>query len=388
LVKLKFNIISSLAPNEKRQTMDNYLGFIIILVFILINGCNSKQNSTSTDEGQIEISVNPTIELFSVIHHLAGDKQYNENLIPDYIKKVDNHFAHLKNHPAINFAKECNILYQINGDAPMALAVYIGQPPQLEPEINLTALPINFDPRWDSTIISDYLKHAREFAVESEFMKFHMNQNEFHKQSIENLKEMLLKENIIERFFTFFGYCPDNFKINIALLNGSCNYGYNKELPDGNFESVCLLGARDPKWIAGTPTYNQKWFLPVIVHEFCHSYINPLIISKPEEFKAIGDAILKSHYVVMRKNGYDVWNVVLNEYLVRACTIKFLKENERIEELERNLKIDKLNGFVEIEGLVQLLVEYENNRNEYPYIESFLPEIRKYFTLKFAMNEE
>jgi len=76
------------------------------------------------------------------------------------------------------------------------------------------------------------------------------------------------------------------------------------------------------------------------------------------------------------KNGYDVWNVVLNEYLVRACNIMFLKENEGIEEVERNMTMDKMNGFVEIEGLVQLLEEYENNRKKYPDIESFRSRIR------------
>lgn len=367
---------------------NKYLRVIFILFPIQMIGCDNNQNSAFTEEQQIEITINPTIELFSLIHHLADDKQYNENLIPGYIKKVDRHFEHLKNHSAISFAKDCNTLFQINGDAPMALAVYIGQPPQLEPKINLSALPNDFDPRWDSTLISNYLKHAREFAVESEFMNFHMNQNEFHKESIKNLKEMLFEENIIEWFITFFGYYPDNFKINIALLNGSCNYGYKTELPDGNIESVCLLGARDPKWKNGTPTFNKKWFLSIVIHEFCHSYINPLISSKPSEFKAIGDAILESHYEAMKKNGYDVWNVVINEYLVRACTIKFLKENEGIEEVERNIKIDKMNEFVEIEGLVQLLDGYENKRNEYPDFESFLQEINNYFTSYFLINEE
>ena len=150
--------------------MKNYLTFFIIFLSILIIGCDNKQNSMLSDKQKIEITVNPTIELFSIIHHLAGDKQYNENLIPDYIKRVDRHFEHQKNHSAINFAKESNTLFQINGDAPMALAVYIGQPPELELKINLSALPNDFDPRWDSTLISNYLKHAREFAVESEFM--------------------------------------------------------------------------------------------------------------------------------------------------------------------------------------------------------------------------
>ena len=254
--------------------MKKYL--ILFIIFILMIGCDNKQNSTQSDEQKIEITVNPTVELFSLIHHLAGDNQYNENLIPAYIKKVDNHFGHMKNHPAIKFAKECNTLYQINGDAPMALVVYIGLPPTLEPKVNLSALPHDFDPRWDSTLISNYLKHARDFVTESKFLDFHNHQNEFHKESIEKVKEMLFKEHITEWFYNFFGYYPDNFKINIALLNGSCNYGYSITLPDKSVESVCLLGARNPHWISGVPTFDKKWFLPIIIHEFCHSYINPL----------------------------------------------------------------------------------------------------------------
>jgi hypothetical protein len=90
----------------------------------------------------------------------------------------------------------------------------------------------------------------------------------------------------------------------------------------------------------------------------------------------------------MRKSGYDIWNVVLNEYLVRACTIKFLKEHEGIKEVKRNLKMDKMNGFIEIEGLVQLIEDYENNRNEYPDMESFLPVIKQYFTSKFLITNK
>jgi hypothetical protein len=199
---------------------------------------------------------------------------------------------------------------------------------------------------------------------------------------------MLFKEYITEWFYNFFGYYPDNFKLNIALLNGSCNYGYSITLPDKSIESVCILGARNPHWISGVPTYDKKWFLPIIIHEFCHSYINPLTISKPEEFKAIGEEILINQNEKLTKKGYNVWNVVLNEYLVRACTIKFLKENEGFEEVERNIKMDKINGFVEIEGLVQLLEEYEINRDIYPNIESFLPEVKKYFEPYLEIKNE
>ena len=359
--------------------MKKFAGTCLIILSAQMIGCEYPPHTGTVEEYQIEISVNPTIELFSVIHHLAGDGQYNENLLPNYNEQVDRHFEQVKNHPAIKYAKECSTLYRINGDAPMALAIYIGQPPQLEPEMDLSAFPNDFDPRWDSTLVSNYLEQARAFALESEFMEFYHSQQAFHTASIKSLTKMVFKENIVEWFFHFFGYDPDHFRITVALLNGSCNYGYHKALPDGSYESVCLLGARDPKWISGTPTYTKKHFLPVIIHEFCHSYINPLFISKPEEFKAIGEEVLKSHYEAMRKKGYDEWNVVLNEYLVRASTIHYLKEYGDRESVERNINNDKDQGFTEIEGLVQLLDTYKNSRMNYPDIESFLPEIRKYF---------
>jgi hypothetical protein len=45
----------------------------------------------------------------------------------------------------------------------------------------------------------------------------------------------------------------------------------------------------------------------------------------------------------------------------------------------KNIKYDIGSGFIEIEGLVKLLDDYENNRDNYKNIESFLPEIKKYF---------
>jgi hypothetical protein len=50
------------------------------------------------EKDEMQIKVNPTIELFSLIHHLIGDNQYNEGLLPEYLTEVDRYFGHLKNH--------------------------------------------------------------------------------------------------------------------------------------------------------------------------------------------------------------------------------------------------------------------------------------------------
>ncbi len=330
------------------------------------------------EKKEMQIKVNPTIELLSLIHHLAGGNQYNEGLLPEYLSEVDHYFGHLKNHQAVKFAQKCRIQHQINGDAPMALAVYTGPPPALEPRIDFSYLPKDFDPRWDPTLIKDYLKHARSFAVDSRFMEFHNQHKHFHEQAVANLKEMLTQEHFFQWYHDFFGYYPDHFNLYIGLLNGSCNYGYALTLPEGQVEFVSILGARRPD-INGAPTYPKSWFLPVIIHEFCHSYINPLTISQPELSKELGESLLVSHHDQMIQKGYNVWNVILNEYMVRACTIRFLVQYEGQTTATQMMEQDKKIGFPAIEGLVQLLEEYENSRTKYPHIKSFLPEIIKYF---------
>ena len=352
---------------------------LALVILTQIAACSSSEQKVLTvGEAQIEIIVNPTIDLFSLIHQFAGDNQYNEGLLPSYKTEIEQYFSHLKDHPSIEHAKEFKEKYQINGDAPMALAVYIGPPPELHPRIDLSDLPAAFDPRWDSTLISDYLINARLFAEESNYMKFHASQTEFQESAIAKLEEMICKEQIFQWFYDFFGYFPENFKMYLALLNGSCNYGYPVFYQDGELEFVSVIAARFPD-NNGVPTYPRDWYLPIIIHEYTHSFINPLIRSKPKEFQDIGEAMLATHRAKMIERGYDVWNVIIQEYIVRACTIRYIEKYESMRKARKMIKYDIERGFPEIEGLVRLFDNYEENRNSYPDIESFLPEIMKYF---------
>lgn len=371
------------------------LMIFVVAISICIAGCTSNEKRKApANENQIETEVDPTIDLFGVIHYLAGDNQYAENLLPEYNKRVENYFGHLRDHPSVEFTKELENHHHINGDAPMSLAVYIDAPPALEPRLDLSDLPANLDPRWDSALIVSYLENVRLFASESSFMEFHSNQKEFQDLALANLSDMLCKEQICQWFYEFFGYSPGNFIMYLALQNGSCNYGYPVSCPDGEIEFVSIIGARFPDK-SGIPTYPKSWFLPVIIHEYIHSYINPLITGKPDEFENLGEALLVTHGEKMVEKGYDVWNVILQEYIVRACTILFMEQNEGKKKANKSIKRDISAGFTEIEGLVNLLDNYENNRDKYNDIKEFLPEIKKYFKLyleelkqkKIANNE-
>lgn len=351
----------------------------IFLILVQFSGCTtSEQRLSDSPEGQMEILLNPTIDLFGVISQLAEDKQYTEFLIPRYNQEVVKYFEAFKDHPSIHNAKEYKNEYQINGDAPMSLAVYIGPPPELEPKFDISNLPASFDPRWDSTLISNYLENARLFAVESNFLNFLNTQKEFKELARGNLRKMIKRVQIFQWYKQFFGYYPDNFTIYLALQNGSCNYGYPVTFSGGKVEFVSVLGARFPD-NNGIPTYPEDWYLPVIIHEFTHSYINPLIARNQDMFKALGEAFLYAQSEKMNNHGYSVWNVIIQEYVVRACTIKYLEQNLGKRQAKKYINNDIKAGFTEIRGLVKLFDDYEDNRERFDNIEAFLPEIKKYF---------
>ena len=187
---------------------------IAVVLLVTISGCTtSVKEKELPQEEQIEIIVNPAIDLFGLISRLAGVSQYTEVLLPEYLTELENSFDHLRDHPSIEFARECNIRHQINGDVPMVLAVYVGPPPALELRMDLSNIPHSFDPRWDSALISDYLEQARIFAEESKYMEFHMSKSDFHLQARQSLTEMINREQIFHWYKEFFGYYPENFKM-------------------------------------------------------------------------------------------------------------------------------------------------------------------------------
>jgi hypothetical protein len=353
--------------------------FIVVLLSLVISGCSGDmEQSDYSHEGQVEIVVSPAIDLFDLISRLANINQYMEGLLPEYFEDLENTFEPFRDHPSIEFARECNIMNQINGDAPMALAVYVGPPPELELRMDLSNIPAVFDPRWDSALISKYLEHARVFATDSKYIDFHNSKSDIHDQASRRLKKMLDEEGLFHWYKEFFGYYPARFKMYLSLHNGSCSYGYPVFYPNGEEEFVSLIGGRFPDK-NGIPKYPSEWFMPIIIHEYMHSYINPLIKGRPDEFMELGEVLLETHRVKMIERAYNVWNVMLQEYIVRACTLRYLEWAKGEKIASKRILYDVERGFPEIKGLVELLAEYELDRHAYPDFNAFLPHIKAYF---------
>jgi hypothetical protein len=329
-------------------------------------------------DSKIVIRVDPRVELFSTIHRLAGTNQYDTNELPGYIREVEGYFGPFRDHPAVRLAQDLRGTHHLDGNSPMALAVYLTNPPELKGRASLIPPPPDLDPRWTADAIPRFLAAVRRFAHDTDFRSFFDDHREFYELSVANLHATLKDTDVIPWFRDFFGYRPDDFVIILGLQNGICNYGASVTLHNGKKEFNSLLGGSRPDR-KGAPRYPRRGYLPIIVHEFCHSYANPLVDRHKEALREAGEKLFPLLKKQLSRQGYNTWFVMMCEYLTRACVLRYLAANEDEDDVETRVREDERSGFPGIRALAALLEDYETRRATYPDLDSFLPRIVEHF---------
>jgi hypothetical protein len=360
------------------------LHLIFIAVFLpclFVSACGHSPPApmgSETPLDRINIRVDPRVELFSTIHRLAGTGQYDERELPAYIRDVEDYFGAFKDHRAIRMASELRRSHNLDGNSPMSLAVFLTHPPDLRGRVPLVPPPESLDRRWTGDVILGFLDAARDFAHDAAFMEFYNAHSDLYDQAVQNLRGTLRNSGIRPWFQAFFGYQPEEYVIILGLQNGSCNYAAKMIRGDGTREYYSILGAGRPDRL-GAPRYTRRWVVPIIVHEFCHSYVNPLVHRNLQSLRESGEKIFPHLETKMRQWGYYYWFVMIQEYMVRACVLRYLESNKGSDAYEDMVTYDERAGFPGIRGLAECLIDYERKRDEYPDLERFIPRIAQYF---------
>jgi len=352
------------------------LGWIILTLTCL--SCVD-DNRDLPENYWIEIRVDPTVELFCTIHRLARTGQDATHELPKYIKEVEEYFHSFRNHRAVILAKRLWETHRINLSALSTLVVYLDSPPELVARNTLDPLPAELDSRWTADVIPEFIEAAREFSRDTEYMVFFDRQRELFDRSVMNLYESLNNENMIEWFQTYFGYVPDNYTIIVGMQTGLGNYGASTTRSDGTNEFFSIIGAHSPFFWSGVPTFSSNWLIPTVAHEFCHPYINPLVEQHRELLKESGELVYPYHRAKLTKIGCLSWNGMMNEYIVHACVIRYFHSKKDKKAVDRQIRRTEQQGFIGIRALADLFEEYEKNRDKYPNMDSFIPQIAIYF---------
>ena len=327
----------------------------------------------------IEIRVDPTVELFCTIHRLARTGQDATHELPRYIREIEEYFGPFRTHRAVELARQLWETHKINISALTTLLVYFDAPPGLTARNVLDPLPPELDSRWTADVIPEFIDAAREFARDTDFMEFFELHRPLFDRSVGNLSESLRSEDMRAWFQGYFGYLPDNYTIIVGMQTGYGNYGASMTESDGGSEFYSIVGAHSPFFWSEIPRFSSSRLVPIVVHEFSHPYINPLIAKHRDLLEGPGESIYPYHGADLARYGTLSWHGMMNEYVVRACVIRYFHSKNDRRAVNRQIPRDEEMGYVGIRALADFLVEYEENRDEYPTFDSFMPRIACFF---------
>ena len=349
--------------------MKKYLG--LFLLFITLNAFSQSETLLSKPK------VDERVELLSIVFRLADSQEYSSKKFPKYVDSIEKYFVQYKNHKLIKYIKNKLRKKGVGYDAVMSMAISITEPPNMKPIVPFSKdIPDN---RWGKKRAKKFLKFLNQFYLDTNCKEF-FNENEYIYKIATARFNKIYKKLDINWYKNFYGQKPKGeFKIIIGLGNGGGNYGPNIILPNGKEIIYAIMGC----WSIddfGNPQFEINNYFPTLLHEFNHSFVNQIVEKYHPELQKSGLIIFDKVKYEMNKLAYGDWKTMYAESLVRASVIKYLKDHNSDKKLiETELNEQIASGFLWTDNLVKELDRYEKNRDRYPTLESFMPEIVKFF---------
>ncbi len=321
----------------------------------------------------LRVVVDPRVELLSLIFRLAGNREYNMARVESYAKDTEKQFGTFRGHAVVHLAQELRNTHGVSYDAVMSMAIHLTDAEHLKLKLPLEPWPDGLDKRWTVPDVTNFLAAAQQFVKDSSFQEFIEQHRPLYQTTEARMQTLLDKEAHLDWFDTYFGQRPQaRFTVALGLLNGGGCYGSHFRAADGHEELYCILGVWQTDKL-GLPEFTSD-ALPTVVHEFCHSYANPLIKRHLAELQASGDALFEPVAGRMRSQAYGSGETLLYESLVRACVVRYVRQYEGEEAAGRAIQAEKKKGFLWMQEMSDLLGEYEAHRDQYPTLEDFSPQ--------------
>ncbi|HTS17502.1 MAG TPA: DUF4932 domain-containing protein [Verrucomicrobiae bacterium] len=326
----------------------------------------------------LRVVVDPRVELMSLIFRLAGNPEYNQSRVESYAADADKQFGRFRDDAVVKLAEGLRGSHGVSYDAVMSMAIHLTDAEHVTLRLPLDPWPDGLDQRWTAPDATNFLALARRFVKDSSFQEFVNQHDSLYQTAVARMQALMVKEAHLEWFDAFFGQRPQaSFTVALALLSGGECYGPHFRAADGHEELYCVLGVWKTD-AEGLPEFRHD-ALPIVVHEFCHSYANPLVERHLGELEPSGDTLFAQVAQKMRSQAYNNGSTLLKESLVRACVIRYQRRYDGEEAARRAIQVEKQNGFLWMQELSDLMGEYEAHRDRYPTLEAFSPRLVAFF---------
>jgi len=332
------------------------------------------------------IGVDHRVELMAIIFRLAGNREYNQGKLQPYVSEIDRHFGPFREHEAIKLATEMREKMGVGFDTVMYIAVNINNVRELQELVPFDApggvlrergLPEE-QVQQVAAALRRFLNAARAFVVDSKAQEFFAAHQKFYDAADTSLRAVVTKHADFAWFDRFYGKAPAaDFVIVPLLANSETNFG--PHVPGiGMRQELYAILTTSKTDAAGLPVYDEGK-VGTLVHEFSHSFINPLVESNKAQFEQPAQKILAPVKEALREQGYASANVMVIESVVRAATARYILAHEGAKTARGEVIEQQGKGYLHMPELFELLDVYERERKKYPTFESFMPRVVSFF---------
>ena len=341
--------------------------FTILLVFF----------ATQASTAQIKVEVSETVELMSILARTAGNQEYNMDMAGQYTKDTETWFAPYRQHVAVASFQNLHDQHSISYDAVMSMAIHLN----IEGgRIKFLGEQSDLEKRWKEVDIDDFINKLNTFYTDTRFHDFFEQHLAFYDEGLKAYETNVMTYFHQDWYARFYGIAPtDRFRIVIGFTNGGGNYGPNRHLPGQPREAYAICGYYiDPK--TGKPYGEGADMASTLIHEFNHSFVNPLLYNEANAsmIAKTGQKLRMFSSYAMERQAYSDWQTVVNESIVRAAVILYmLDQGFDQKQVLNELANQVCRNFNWMPELVTSLRYYAANRDKYPTLNDYYPEIAR-----------
>lgn len=327
------------------------------------------------------VRVDPRIELTTIVFRLIEANEYNQCRVPKYAADIDRYFDASKGQRALTLARRIREEFGIGFDAVPFFALSLTNPPQLGPRVLLgDSIRGIGDKRWVGPHAREFAAALREFAITTKFNAFFAQHRLLYDTTEARMRRFIKQEIDLGRIATFFGEAPRaRFYAIPGICNGGANYGPRVQPLKGPEERFAVIGMSNVDSL-GFPMMDSE-DVSLLVHEFNHSYVNPIVERHLGAFQQSAKALMTDSVVreLMAAQAYSEGETVIKESIVRSAVVIYLRATKGEEAAQQALRDEYGRGFVWIRGLDSALTQYQRERATYRTLTAFVPELAKFF---------
>ena len=332
---------------------------IYLIVFALIISFFAKANKIEPF-----VSVDKRIELLSIVARLANYEEYKTNQFKSYANDVDIYFSKYKNHKLISYFKEIRRKNGIAYDAVISYAIRIEFS-----DNNLIKLfdVENIGIRWDNENIRKTTELLNDFYKVSNFESFFANNSKIYRVAEKNMNEAISQIDY-NWFNNFYGnVSTEKYNIVPAMLIGYSNYG-GRTVKDKDKILYSIIGTSTVDK-NDNPIYLPKSVESLVIHEFTHSFMNPLVDVNFSLFENQIKDLYKLSKRTFKLQAYDDIYPVAYESFVRAGVIQYyIDKRETDLQIKIRIRRENLNGFYLTSSLLNSFKKLRRNKMLVEYI--------------------